>query len=861
VIGIVLVSHSAQVAEGAAALAAQMAAPGVRIGAAGGMDEPGVLGTDAARVLRAVEDVWSDDGVLVLMDLGSAVLSAELAVDLLDDERRPLVALTEAPLVEGAVAAAVAAGLGEPLATCAAEARRGLQAKAAQLAGGAAPGEEATAGNESRTASGEGSEAQVRVAVTPALGLHARPAALLVRTAAGFEARVTVTDLSNGRGPVNARSLSAVATLGARHGDDLLLTASGPQADQAVEALRRLAEEGFGEGPGVDAAADAPRDGRAAAAGAGRPDVAAAAPRGATAATRSPAEPPSAGTVLTGLAASPGLAIGPAGRLCASTAAGPAQPAAEPKAEWRALERALTDTAAELRRTRDAVAARAASADAAIFDAHLLFLEDEEVIGAARSGVFRAGETAAAAWTQAVAAAATAWDAVEDPYQRARAADLRAVGEQVLTHLLGGASTNVAEGTGILVAADLSPSQVAALQGAAVDGVACAGGAPTSHAAILARALGVPAVLALGPAILAVADGVMLVVDGEAGTVAVDPDADQLAAIARRRDQAARTAAAERTAAARPAVTRDGTRIVVEANIATPLDVPAAVAAGADGVGLLRTELLFLDAPRLPDEDEQTDAYDRAAVALGGRPLTVRTLDAGADKPLPYLAQTPEANPFLGLRGLRLGLARPELLLTQLRAVLRTAAHHPVRVMFPMVSTVEEVRDALELLGRARASLLAEGIEARTPEVGVMVEVPSAALTADALAPLVDFFSIGTNDLTQYTLAAERGNPGLAGLCDALHPAVLRLIARTVDAAGRAGRRVGVCGEVAADRAALPVLLGLGVRELSVAPTLIPGVKRAVRDLDVGAAAGLAERALEAGSAAAVRDLLAGRDP
>ena len=413
---------------------------------------------------------------------------------------------------------------------------------------------------------------------------------------------------------------------------------------------------------------------------------------------------------------------------------------------------------------------------------------------------------------------------------------------------------------GVVVAPDLAPADVAALGAARVAGIALASGGPTSHAAILARALGLPAVAGRARRSSPSPTGRALILDGDAGTVTVAPPAEAVAATERRRELQARDAATARAAAVGPAVTLDGVTVPVEANIAGPRDVPAAVAAGADGVGLLRTEFLFLAATAMPDEDEQAAAYAAVADALGGRPLTLRTLDAGADKPLPYLALPPEANPFLGVRGLRLSLARPEQLRCQLRAVLRVAAGHDVRVMFPMVATVDELRRARELLDEARASLRDEGVAVPARlEVGVMLEVPSAALLAEKLAPLVDFFSVGTNDLTQYTLAAERGNAGVAALADPLHPAVLQLIRRTAAAAAAQGRRLAVCGEVAGDRLAVPLLLGLGATELSMNPVAIPSAKQAVRGTDVARATGLAEEALAAESAAAVRRLLAAR--
>ena len=354
----------------------------------------------------------------------------------------------------------------------------------------------------------------------------------------------------------------------------------------------------------------------------------------------------------------------------------------------------------------------------------------------------------------------------------------------------------------------------------------------------------------------AVADGTMLALDGEAGTVTVDPpEAFLEAAVARRAGQADRAADA-RAKTALPAVTRDGVSVRVLANVAGPEDVAAAVAAGAEGVGLLRTEFLFLRSDHLPSVAEQERVYRAVAEGLGGRLLTLRTLDVGADKPLPYLPCEPERNPFLGVRGIRLGLNDPALLSSQLRAALRVAADHPVRIMLPMVATVDEVLRARAALDEARASLVDAGVAvpARV-DLGIMIEVPAAALLAESFVPHVDFFSIGTNDLAQYTMAAERGNPAVAALADALHPAVLRLIEHTARAAAEGGRGVAVCGEVAGDPVAIPVLLGLGVTELSMAAARIPAAKQVVRETEMRAAQEMAARALAADSAAAVRAL------
>jgi phosphoenolpyruvate-protein phosphotransferase len=430
----------------------------------------------------------------------------------------------------------------------------------------------------------------------------------------------------------------------------------------------------------------------------------------------------------------------------------------------------------------------------------------------------------------------------------------------VLAHLVGAelGRPTLAE-PGILVAADLTPADTAGLDPEMVLGIATALGGPTSHTAILARSLGIPAVVGLGESTLAVEEGVTAILDGGAGTLRANPAGAEVADAEARAERFRRTEAEARSSALEPAVTRDGVRVEVFANVGKPEEAGAALEAGAEGIGLLRTEFLFLDRERMPTEEEQEAAYRGVASALEGRPVIVRTLDVGGDKPLPYLPMPAEANPFLGVRGLRLGLTRPEVFGPQLRAVLRAASDHPLRVMFPMVATLDELLAARAALDDARRETIRKGAAAPEVPVGIMVEVPSAALAAATFAPHADFFSIGTNDLAQYALAAERGNERVAALSDALHPAVLRLIRLTVEAAEPLGRTVGVCGELAADPVAVPILIGLGVRELSVGVPAIARVKRAVRETDLGVARPLAEEALGLDSAAAVRALVTDR--
>jgi len=850
-VGIVIVSHSARLADGVVELAREMAGPDVAMVAAGGLDLPDrPLGTDAAFIAQAIDQAWSDDGVLVLMDLGSAVLSAEMAAEMTPDERRSRLVLCEAPLVEGAVAAAVAARLGDPLDQVAAEARGGLAGKVTHLAAGA-PGPGAEPGPHGQTEA-VGPELELRIKVTPRLGLHARPAARFVQTVGQFDAAVKAQNITAPAGPANARSLNGVATLGVQQGHEVLIKASGPQAAQVLAAVRELAERDFGEPPEAGPPG-ASRPGPAL-----RPQEEAAAAGPAQPQAMTPATRPADGTVLRGIPGSQGLAVGDAVHLRQAAVQVPREPAADPAAELPRLDAALEATRREVQAARDSVAARTGGEyEAGIFDAHLLFLSDEALLDPARRGI-REGRNAADAWDSAVTEVEGEWQRLTDSYQRERVRDLDSIRTGVLGHLLG-ARRGELGGPGIVVAAELTPADTAGFDPALVRGIATAMGGPTSHAAILARALGIPAVLGLGPDVLAVPEATRLLLDGDQGSVQVAPSQADLAAAEQAARQRREAQDRARQRAAEPAVTADGTRIEVAANAGSPEDVRHAVDAGADGIGLLRTEFLFLDAPSMPTEAEQAEVYADLATALAGRPMIVRTMDVGADKPLPYLPRDAEPNPALGQRGLRLGLARTDVLLPQLRAVLRVAASHPLKLMFPMVATEEEVRAALGLVRQARRELAAEGVAVPAEgamEVGIMIEVPAAALTAARLAPEVDFFSVGTNDLTQYTLAADREVAAVARLGDALHPAVLTLIGRAAGAADAAGRWTGVCGELAADPLAVPLLLGLGVRELSVGPRAVAAVKEMVRATDLADAATLARQAVDLASADAVRDLV-----
>jgi phosphocarrier protein FPr len=759
-------------------------------------------------ITRAIERADGPEGVVVLMDLGSAMLSAELALDLLDDASvRDRVTLSPAPLVEGLVVAAVAAAGGATREEVAAEAHGALMGKAAHLSvpetGAAQPGH----------APAEEVHGVFRVD-TPH-GLHARPAARLVGEVRALDATVQLRNLTTGAGPVPAGSLSRVATLAALRGHDVEVRASGPQAREAVEHVLALARRGFDESPD---GGDQPTPLR----------------------TTSGAGP---------VPASPGIAIGPVRRLTSEPVDLDQRAAGEPAAEWRRIVESVAAVRREIEHARAITARQVGAEQASIFDAHLSLLTDAELLADVKARIGD-GLSAETAWARCLADVESEWAALPDPYLRERAADVHAVGEQVMRALTGQTVRRLTA-SGVMVADDLTPAETAALDPDLVLGVLLAHGSPTSHAAILARARDIPVVVMAGADVLDLPEGSMIALDGGSGEWHADPAALVMDEFRRRAFERGELHSRQVALAQQPAVSRDGAPVLVSANLGSVADARAALAAGADGAGLVRTEFLFLDRSCAPDIEEQQGVYDQIALAMDGRRITLRTLDVGGDKPLAYLPVPQEANPFLGQRGIRLSLEHRDLLRDQMAAICHTARHFPTSLMIPMVTTPDEMLQARQVLTEAAGpSGLPEGLH-----IGTMIEVPSAALKIEAFLPYVDFVSIGTNDLTQYALAAERGNGAVAALSDALDPGVLRLVDQVCRAA--AGRvDVAVCGEAAADELAIPILLGLGVRELSVAPPAVPRVKAAIRELDVQRCAGLAREALTLASAHDVRKLV-----
>ena len=567
---------------------------------------------------------------------------------------------------------------------------------------------------------------------------------------------------------------------------------------------------------------------------------------------------------LHGIVASRGIGIGPAFQFRRADLRFERRTVEDAAAEWARLEAALETAREQLADVYAKSEAESGAEQAAIFQAHALMLADPELLGAVRTAIEEQHVNAEAALCDATEGYAQMLELLDDEYLSARAADVRDVATRVLRILLGVAESPTAglAAPSIILARDLTPSDTVMLDKSLVLGFCTVAGGATSHTAILARGLGLPAIVGAGPDVLDIPDNTMLIVDGGAGTLLVEPDEETVATYRTRRTAGATALAQAHEHAHEPAVTRDGVTVAVVANIGNVAGARAALEAGAEGVGLLRTEFLYLERDHLPDEKEQYRAYRAIVDEFGGRPVILRTLDVGGDKELPYLDLPDEMNPFLGVRAIRLCLARPELFKPQLRAALRAGAGRNLKLMFPMVARVAEVRAARAVLEECRAELLVEGQPvAEEMEIGIMVEIPAAALMADHLAAEVDFFSIGTNDLSQYTLAADRTNASVAPLADAFHPAVLRLVRDVIAAAHAQDKWVGLCGELAGEPLAIPILLGLGLDEFSMNPPAIPLAKQIIRALTLDETQEIAQAALELDDPDAVRTLVREQSP
>lgn len=825
-IGLVLVSHSAKIAEGVRDLALQMAQDNIQIAVAGGLDDAeNPIGTDPMKVLEAIQSVYHDDGVILMMDLGSALMSAETAIEFLDPDQQAHIFLCDAPLVEGTVAAAVQASIGSPVEQVLSEARSSLQGKQVHLADHV-PEPQAS---ENGVANQQGEK--LAVVIPNVLGIHARPAARIVATASQFEASMTIHKDNKS---VNAKSINQVTLLNAKHGDQVQFEANGSDATAALKAIQVLVDDNLGDDDSEKAAESPPE---------------------------SVAETPTQEGIIQGVVASVGLAVGTIHKLSEQIPEIPKTTSEDVEAEKQKLKTALEEAADELRGVINDTKRRIGAQKAAIFEAHLLLLKDEALQKPAFEQVGEIKNNAAAGWWHAVEAMAAQYRAADNDYLQGRATDVLDVGKRVLLKLLPESeNTKTLPENSILLAQDLTPSDTAQLDPKQVVGIITEAGGANSHTAIIARSLGIPAVAGIGAQASQLSDGQKVILEGDSGRVIVQPTGDQLreaeASVTKRLEE--QRALIE--ASQQPATTTDGRQIEIVANIGTPRDSVSLLEKGAEGVGLFRTELLFMDRDTAPTEDEQYEAYSTVAQHLGDCPIIIRTLDVGGDKTISYIDIPEEENPFLGYRGIRYWLGNPELAKTQLRAICRASADHKIKVMFPMIGTLDELHQAKKILQSARDELKAAGIayDAKM-EVGIMIEVPSAVLLASQFAREVDFFSIGTNDLTQYVMAADRGNAQVSTLINPFQPAVINAMKQVVTAAHAEDKWVGICGEMAGNPLATKLLIGLGLDELSMSVPSIPQVKSIIRKTHIADAQAMAAHVLTLSSAQAITDYLSSK--
>jgi phosphocarrier protein FPr len=782
------------------------------------------LGTDAIEIQEAIGTVYSEDGVLVLMDMGSAILSAETAREFLNPEQQRKVRLTSAPLVEGGMAAAVQAQLGASLDSVANAALRGLLPKQDQVQD--VPPSAPAASPAPALAVSE----ILDVTIRNPHGLHLRPAAVLIKTLSGFQGEVLIENRTANRGPVLARSLIDVARLQIREGDSVRFSISSPDPKLVIESIRSLVENQFGEAA---------------------PPVL-------------PSQAVDALDVSQPFSVSRGIAIGRPLLLEAIVHSVPTytvESTPDIKREIEKLGSAVAAAIAEFDRRIERLRGSLDRPEQEIFDAQRMIFADPTILKEVQAKIQEQHLNAAAAWHEILSRYATDQENADDPYLRARAADFREVERTVLGRLVDERTRSdlpdqpFAEPT-LLICEELTPTLAEQSRRLLIAGVIQLGGGTTSHGAILARALGLPAIGGARKSRERLLAAERVAINGSQGSLWIDPPPDVLTdlvdrqQIERSESQLALQESQER------AISRDGTPIQVGGNAGSGNDILSARTNGADFIGLFRSEFLFQDFDEEPDEYQQLAAYREALEPSGDVfPVTVRLLDVGGDKPLKFLPQSKEANPFLGVRGIRLLLAHQRFFRVHLRALLRLAYSFRVQLLIPMITDVSEILAVRKILAELADDLKKANVSHRWPvPVGAMIETPAAALLIDQLLSHLDFVSIGTNDLTQYVLCAERGSAKLTVFSDSLHPAVLRMCEEVIRTAQERGVKASICGEVASDPEALPILLGLGLREFSVTAAAIPATKALIRKTNISRiAAQLASKRLSFKEASDVR--------
>lgn len=562
---------------------------------------------------------------------------------------------------------------------------------------------------------------------------------------------------------------------------------------------------------------------------------------------------------MNGIAASDGVAIARAYLLVEPDLSFERDKVADVDAEINKFRNAIDTSKVELTKIRNNAEANIGPDKAAIFDAHLLILDDPEIIKPVEEKISNEQVNAPTALTDVTSQFVTIFESMDNEYMKERAADVRDVSKRVLAHILGVTLPNpsMIDENVVIIGNDLTPSDTAQLNKEFVQGFVTNIGGRTSHSAIMSRSLEIASVVGTKSITEEVRQGDMIIVDGMTGEVIINPTEDEVIAYQNKRERFFKDKEELKKLRDEETTTVDGVNVELAANIGTPKDLDGVMDNGAEGIGLYRTEFLYMGRDEMPSEDEQFEAYKSVLEEMDGKRVVVRTFDIGGDKELPYLNLPEEMNPFLGYRAIRLCLNEPEIFRPQLRALLRASTYGKLSIMFPMVATVQEFRDAKALLNEEKEKLIKEGVEvAEDIELGIMVEIPATAALADVFAKEVDFFSIGTNDLIQYTMAADRMSERVSYLYQPYNPSILRLVKQVIDASHQEGKWTGMCGEMAGDATAIPVLLGLGLDEFSMSATSVLKARRQIKGLSQNEMRELANRALDCVSADEVEDLV-----
>lgn len=836
-VGIVLVSHSKPLAESLRDLAMEMGQGKARVATAGGVDDPdNPVGTDAMRILEAIQEVYSDDGVLVFMDMGSAVMSAEMALEFLDESQKDKVKLCGASFVEGVVAATALAATGAGIDEIAREAKLALRSKEMQL-GESNDGEEADEGkvhlyNETAGAADFKEEFTLR----NTMGLHARPAAKIVQTVTGKYAEVYMRNITKESDFVSAKSMNSLISLNVKQNDSIQVAYSGPDARGIQEQIGEMMRANFGE-----STAPAPKR-----------------TKKATQPGSKISEIPDNG-ILRGIPISPGFAIAPVRQYSITLPEIPKAEHDDEAAELARLREAIELSEKEIEEVKRRSSVEIGDVEAAIFDAQVLLLKDPELLKKVEIRI-QEGLSAPYAWKNSLDDVIEMYEQIiGDSLLSTRVIDLIDVGARVLEKLTGENFTDIdISEPCILCMNEISPSDAASLNADTVLGICCEKGSDVSHSAIIARSLGIPTVFNMGKVLSEIAEGTEVVLNAETGELYVKPDEAIKQQIGRERAHWLEVKEKAHAGRKDKGKSADDISVSVLANVGNEHEINQVLDLGAEGVGLFRTEFLFMERFEAPDEEEQFEAYKTAVRALGKkRPLVIRTLDVGGDKPVSYINIPDEENPFLGLRGIRYCLNEPEMFKEQLRAILRASAFGKLEIMFPMIATASELNEAMNLLQECRKELDERGQKYNESlKTGIMIEVPSAVESLDQLLPMVDFVSVGTNDLSQYMMAADRTNPKVAGLTSYYQPAVLSVIERTIRMANESGTEVSMCGEMARDVRVMPALLSFGLRMFSMSAAGIPEFKYRLRKTDISKLDELGKRVLECSSRDEVKKLL-----